>query len=133
MFTMQLNRIFLILLVWVSASGAAFPYGPIANKATLMLDSGGHMATINQIIFTPDGKYLISGGEDKVIRIWDLAARNTLGTIRGPIGNGFPGMINDLALSPSGRMLAVAFRETPSERRDHAIWLPNFLKSSRKT
>src|SRR5262249_35077413 len=37
----------------------------------LMLDSGGHMGPIRGLAFTPDGKRLVSGSYDKVIRVWD--------------------------------------------------------------
>ena len=36
-----------------------------------MLDPGGHMALIKGLLFTPDGKQLVSAGDDKVIRVWD--------------------------------------------------------------
>jgi WD40 repeat protein len=39
------------------------------EKLHLMLDTGGHMAIIKDLAFTPDGKRLVSAGEDKVIRV----------------------------------------------------------------
>ena len=39
----------------------------------LQLDTGGHMALIRGLAFTPDGKFIVSAGDDKVIRVWDLA------------------------------------------------------------
>jgi WD40 repeat protein len=39
------------------------------DKPILMLDTGGHQALINGVTFTPDGKYLVSAGDDKVVRV----------------------------------------------------------------
>ncbi len=71
------------------------------------LDTGGHMATIRGVAFTPDGKQLVSAGEDKVIRVWDIAKGNTVRTIRGESDLGGLGKIFAMALSPDGKWLAV--------------------------
>jgi len=50
------------------------------------IDWGGHRSAINGLVFTPDGKQLISASTDKLIRIWDLKSGKTVRTIRGQIG-----------------------------------------------
>jgi WD40 repeat protein len=77
------------------------------DKPILMLDTGGHQAKMRSITFTPDGKYLVSAGNDKVVRVWDWRAGKTIRTIRGQVGPGNEGMIFAMALSPDGRWLAV--------------------------
>jgi WD40 repeat protein len=72
----------------------------------LMLDTGGHMAKIRSLAFTPAGKQLVSAGLDKVIRVWDWQAGRTVRTIRGQVGPGDEGQIYAMALSPDGRWLA---------------------------
>jgi WD40 repeat protein/tetratricopeptide (TPR) repeat protein len=72
----------------------------------LMLDTGGHTALIKGLIFTPDGKQLVSAGDDKVIRVWDKETGSIVRTIRGQVGPGPEGRIYALALSPEGRWLA---------------------------
>ncbi len=80
---------------------------PAAEGPLPMLDTGGHMALIKGLAFTPDGKFIVSAGHDKVIRIWDWRAGKAVRTIRGRSGPGPEGKIFAMALSPGGRWLAV--------------------------
>jgi WD40 repeat protein len=77
------------------------------DKPILMLDTGGHQALIWGITLTADGKYVVSAGDDKVVRVWDWRAGKTVRTIRGQVGPGHEGKIFAMALSPDGRWLAV--------------------------
>ncbi|MGA7329006.1 MAG: caspase family protein, partial [Rhodomicrobium sp.] len=96
-------RHFAILLCVVFWGAARADERPI-----LQLDTGGHTAPISAISFTADGNYLLSAGDDKVIRIWDWRAGKTLRTLRGQSEVGYGGAIYTIALSPDGRLLAVA-------------------------
>lgn len=73
-----------------------------------MLDTGGHMALIRGLVFTPDGRQLVTSAGDKVIRVWDLQQGKTVRTIRGEVGPGDEGKFFSLALSPDGKTLAAA-------------------------
>lgn len=78
-----------------------------ADEPRLVIDSGGHQAIIRFVAFTHDGKYLVSAGDDKVVRIWDVATEKTVRTIRERIGDWPEGVIYAAALSPDERYLAV--------------------------
>ncbi len=43
--------------------------GAAAGEPVLMLDTGGHLALIKAIAFTPDGRQLVSASADKTIRV----------------------------------------------------------------
>ena len=92
-------------LTWMTAAGGVASAQDGAPQ--LMLDTGGHMTIIKGLAFTPDGKQLVSAGDDKVIRVWDWQAGKTVRTIRGQVGPGNEGKIYAMALSPDGRWLAV--------------------------
>lgn len=77
------------------------------DSPRLVVDSGGHTSLIHDVIFTRDGKYLVSAGSDKTIRVWDPASGRMIRTIRGWIGSGDYGKIHAIALSPDDRYLAV--------------------------
>ena len=97
---MRYFAILLFVFIWGAARAD--------NRPIPQLDTGGHMAIIRGIAFTPDGKQLVSAGEDKVIRVWDLASGRTVRTLRGESGPGSLGKILAMALSPDGKWLAVA-------------------------
>ena len=77
-----------------------------AEKPLLQIDSGGHKALIMDVVFTPDGRYLVSASDDKLIRVWDLKTGRTVRTLRGQLGAGHEGKIFAMALSPDGQWLA---------------------------
>jgi WD40 repeat protein len=72
----------------------------------LMLDTGGHMAVVKGIAFTPDGSQLVTASEDKQVRVWDWRSGKTLRIIRGNVGPATEGQIYGMALSPNARWLA---------------------------
>jgi len=77
------------------------------DKPTLVLDAGGHTAKVTNVLFTPDGRELITVSQDKTIRTWDVATGEPLRVLRPPIGRGREGQLYAAALSPDGRTLAV--------------------------
>jgi len=95
----------LAIAAWCIAAGSP---ARCEDQPVLMLDTGGHQSLIRNVVFTADGKYLVSAADDKVVRVWDWRAGKTIRTIRGQVGLGEEGKILAMALSPDGRWLAVA-------------------------
>lgn len=78
------------------------------NHPALVLDVGGHTAPVSQVLFTRNSKELITVSRDKTIRFWDVDTGEMLRVLRPPIGPGREGEWNAAALSPDGKVLAVA-------------------------
>src|SRR5215471_19228304 len=57
----------------------------------------GHTKSANAAAFSPDNRWLASGGKDNLIKIWDLTTGNVLRTLYGHSSN-----VNALAISPDG-------------------------------
>lgn len=84
------------------------------SNPILVLNAQGHTDLVQAMVFSSDGKYLISGGRDKVVHVWEVNDRRLRldRSIRPPIRRR-GGRIHALALSPLAdslgqRMLAVA-------------------------
>lgn len=60
----------------------------------------GHQALVNQVLFSPDGRYIASASFDKSIRLWDGYTGKYLATFRGHVGP-----IYQIAWSSDARML----------------------------
>jgi WD40 repeat protein len=96
----------------------------------LMLDTGGHIAVVNALAFTPDGKAVVSASGDKIIRVWDWQAGKTTRFLRGQISAGDDGKVYAIALSPDGRLLAAGgWMKLPGEN-GHVIRLYDFASGT---
>lgn len=99
-----------IIIILVVGSLCLFGLTALAQEEEpiLVIDPQGHSALIEAVMFTPDGSTLISVANDKTIRLWDVESGDLRRTFRIQIGEGIRGRIDAGAISPDGRLLAVA-------------------------
>ncbi len=104
---------FLMLAARVGGAADAAPEG-IAGEPILRLEPGGPTSFVSALAFSPDGRTLYAAGWDKVAYVWLLDPRtgafhlDAAATYRLPLGPGLHGVLNALAVSPDGSLLAVA-------------------------
>src|SRR5258708_5043579 len=80
------------------ANGDPLPEGALVRIGSQRMR---HSSMAIHLMFSPDGKELVSVGDDMLIRIWDPATGKELRQIRGHRGG-----VECLAFSPDGKTLA---------------------------
>jgi len=95
----------------------AFPRTPLPR-----IETGMHTGVIRHIDVDAAERYLVSGSEDKTVRVWDPRDGTLLQTLRIPIGAGDVGKVYSVALSPDGNTVA-AGGQTGNRPDDHVIYL----------
>ncbi len=82
---------------------SVYPVTPLAR-----IETGMHVARVTRIDVDAAEHFLVSGSDDKTVRVWDLATGALLQTLRVPIDDGHVGKIFAVALSPDGSTVAAA-------------------------
>jgi WD40 repeat protein len=94
--------------------GDPLPAGAVARLGTLRFNR----ARVGCVVFTPDGKSVVSGGLDGRVHVWD---RQTGREVRGFRARG--DQIDLLALSPNGRLIATVAHSEATQVRLYILAL----------
>lgn len=76
---------------------------PLTLETRAELD--GHSESVSLLAFTPDGRYLASASDDRVI-LWDVEKRRAVRSWRSDVGS-----VSTVDFSPNGRLLVTSTRE----------------------
>ena len=109
---------FIAVLALGAGPGQAEPPGQTAPEPPaaplLRLETGMHTAGIRRLGLDAANRYVVTGSDDKTIRVWDLATGRLLRTLRPPIWPDDTGKIYAVALSPDGTTVAAGGLTAPA-------------------
>jgi WD40 repeat protein len=74
----------------------------------------GHVGAVTAVAFTPDGKALLSGGNDKTVLSWDLASGKLLWKVTAKAA------IANLTVSPDGKTVTAVDADKAELKLDAA-------------
>ena len=92
------------------------------DRPVLAIDPGMHTAQITSQAVDRDGRFAVTGSDDRTVRIWSIADGKLLRTIWIPAGLGYVGAIYAVAISPDGSTIA-AGGWTERLHGDHPIYI----------
>jgi WD40 repeat protein len=104
----------ILLLALVLLCAASFAAAPPTDPI-LRIENGTHTATVWSVAADKGENFVVTGANDKTIRLWSLPdlldgslARNPmpLAVYRVPVGSGSEGMIYYATISPNGKYIA---------------------------
>ncbi|HOV04696.1 MAG TPA: hypothetical protein PLG99_09830, partial [Kaistiaceae bacterium] len=74
----------------------------------LMIEAGMHVGVIRRAGVDEDRSLLVTGSDDKTVRVWSLPGGRLQRVLRVPIGPGEAGEVRAVAISPNGMLVAAA-------------------------
>ena len=80
----------------------------------------GHSGCVNSVAFSPDGQKIVSGSDDKTVKVWDATTGSLLQTL-----NGHSDAVKSIATSLVNRLKTILVNHdwvTINEKK--ALWLP---------
>jgi WD40 repeat protein len=101
----------------------AYPSG-VPQEPILRLDVGTHNAGVWSLALDPSNWILVTGSEDKTVRVWDISGRGELmRVLRPPVGEREEGHVFTVALSPDAKIVACGGRTGSPKQGDACVYL----------
>ena len=94
----------LVAATVIDPASAADP----TSEPLLRLDTGMHTAPIRRIAADRTGRWAATASDDKTARVWEVASGRLQAVLRPPQDTGYEGRLDAVAMSPDGRVVALA-------------------------
>jgi hypothetical protein len=94
-----------LALFWALVSQAGAESPPTADPQ-LRIEAGAHVSVVRRVSASADGQAIVTGAEDKTIRVWSAKDGSLERVLRVPAGAGDDGKIFAAAISPDGGLVA---------------------------
>jgi len=78
----------------------------VLEEPVLRMEMGMHSTWIKCIAVDAKNEFVVTGSQDKTLRLWEFSTGRLVKVFRPPIGEDPMGIINDVAFSPDGKIIA---------------------------
>jgi WD40 repeat protein len=95
----------------------------VSEKPFLRMEMGMHSTWINCIAVDASNRFIVTGSQDKTLRLWELSTGKLVKIFRPPIGEDPIGMIYDVAFSPDGKTIACGGHTKSGTETSYSIYL----------
>jgi WD40 repeat protein len=116
--TLLFISIFLLLIFTGRIHSSGVPEEPM-----LRMEMGMHSAWITCIAVDPQNRFIVTGSQDKTLRLWELSTGRLIKIFRPPIGEDPIGMISDVAFSPDGKIIACGGQTKSASEISYSVYL----------
>ena len=116
---------FFLSMIWilVLGQGALLRAAAQTQEPILRMEMGMHSVWITSIGIDAQNQFIVTGSQDKTVRLWELSTGKLIRVFRPPIGEGPNGMIFAVAVSPDGKTIACGGRTESGEGASRSIYL----------
>ncbi|MCE1225635.1 MAG: caspase family protein [Geobacteraceae bacterium] len=94
-----------------------------STDPVLRIETGGHVGRIDAAASDRLGRIVATVSVDKTVRVWETGTGRLLKTLRVPIGDEHEGMLNSVALSPDGSLIATGGNTGKSWQDSYVVYL----------
>jgi WD40 repeat protein len=101
---MKKTVLFISMLLVLISTGRGHSSG-VPEEPMLRMEIGMHSAWMTSIGVDAKNQFIVTGSQDKTVRLWELSTGRLIRIFRPPIGEGAAGMILDVAFSPDGKKI----------------------------
>jgi len=95
-----------LLVMAVLIAGSVVQATEPPKEPILKIETAMHTSQIWRIGVDAANRLLVTGAEDKTVRVWELPSGRLLNVVRPPVGAGNEGKIFSVAISPDGKTIA---------------------------
>jgi len=106
--------LFVLVVVGAVLTEGAYSSGD-PEEPMLRVEMGMHSSIITSLAVDAQNQFIVTGSQDKTVRLWELSTGRLLKIFRPPIGEGPWGMIFAVAISPDGETIACGGRTESGE------------------
>ncbi len=116
---------FFLSVTWILVLGQGTWLSALAQtqEPILRMEMGMHSTWIMGIGIDAQNQFVVTGSQDKTVRLWELSTGRLVKIFRPPIGEGPTGMILAVAVSPDGKTIACGGLTKSESETSYSIYL----------